>query len=182
MSSVLTKNWKENGKAVKGLREGFLWKICTSEKVVKTLVLNPLFALDIYICSIYKCLQHRLKKIHRPQICIFSKVRDICRKWSKVFIINQQIWHLVAMFVLTYFHEGRGSDPICPLPTPGVLRQYLSLKYNLQLAVSWSKHETVKIRHLYMLSGLTNLLALSIYICLVCWLKIGKKMVKRSKG
>ena len=40
MSNVLTQNWKENGKAFKGLREGFLQKICTSEKVVKTLVLN----------------------------------------------------------------------------------------------------------------------------------------------
>ena len=72
-----------------------------------------------------------------------------------------------------------------PPPHPWVLREYLLLKYNLQLAVPWSKHETVKIRHLYMLSGLTNLLALSIYMSNVLtknWKENGKVVKGLREG
>ena len=94
------------------------------------------------------------------------------------------IW-LPSLFWPSFMGVG-ASDPIYTLPHPQGPRKPISSKYHIEVAVVPWKHKIMKSVHIYMHNELKACAflhcALCIYICIMCWQVIWKKIGKAVKG
>ena len=142
------------------------------------------------LCPLYAYIYAQSEKAFNSQ-CKHSIIlrHMFFKKWKMIAASEQKsivsidwccIW-LPSLFQLSFMGVG-ASDPIYTLPHPQGPREHISLKYHMELAVLPWKHKIMKSVHIYMHNELKAFFALCIYICIMCWQVIWKKMLKRSKG